>query len=121
MNKTKFFEFSQNNSGGSFVIDVMSGIGHHVIIEAVDVDHANSIAESIGIYFDGCANGIDCDCCGDRWYPAYGEGDDVPSSYGQPLTEVIAQHKNYYWEDQQFFVHYLHGQLEEIVLLKEPT
>ena len=30
---------------------------------------ANDIAQGNGIYFNGVADGIDCDCCGDRWYP----------------------------------------------------
>ena len=28
---------------------------------------ANTKACDIGIYFDGVANGADCECCGDRW------------------------------------------------------
>jgi hypothetical protein len=23
-----------------------------------------------GVYFDGIERGLDCDCCGDRWYRA---------------------------------------------------
>lgn len=40
-----WFEYSQNNSGGSFVHD----------------------PQRIGLYFDGVHNGPDCHCCGDRW------------------------------------------------------
>lgn len=25
-------------------------------------------AQGIGIYFDGCADNKDCECCGDRWW-----------------------------------------------------
>ena len=61
-----FFTFDQNNSGGRFRVD--QKVTEFVIIEAIDANHANSIAESIGIYFDGCEKGFDCSCCGDRWY-----------------------------------------------------
>lgn len=65
--ETKFFKFHQNNSGGSFEIDDKRGIGVNVWIEALDWSDANHRAENIGIYFDGCEDGRDCDCCGDRW------------------------------------------------------
>lgn len=61
-----FYLFSQNNSGGSF--DVDEKVCHTVVIEAESADEANSLAKDIGVYFDGCYQGIDCDCCGDRWY-----------------------------------------------------
>lgn len=71
---TKIFRFDQNNSGGSYDEDHSRGIGSNVYIEAVDALHANARAESIGIYFDGCEKGMDCDCCGDRWCPVYDGG-----------------------------------------------
>jgi uncharacterized UBP type Zn finger protein len=68
MNTTKWYEFRQNNSGGSFDID--GEIGKIVIIEAESADMANSFAESIGIYFNGVQKGYDCECCGSRWHKA---------------------------------------------------
>lgn len=65
--QTKFYKFSQNNSGGSFDINDEKGIGPIVIIEALNVDDANNRAERIGIYFNGIENGLDCSCCGSRW------------------------------------------------------
>jgi hypothetical protein len=67
--QTKFFEFAQNNTGGSgkYHIDPASGIGQRVWIEAADATHANAIAERLGLYFDGAQSGRDCPCCGDRW------------------------------------------------------
>lgn len=62
MSETKWYEFYQNNSGGSFTPP-----GRTVWIEAVSTIHANERALDIGIYFDGVNNGVDCDCCGDRW------------------------------------------------------
>ena len=64
--KTKFYEFNQNNSGGSFIED--DQLCHRIIIEAQSESEATRIAESLGCYWDGVSKGIDCDCCGDRWY-----------------------------------------------------
>jgi hypothetical protein len=77
----RFFTYDQNNSGGSFRVDEY--VAHTVIIEAVDAEAADSKARDIGIYFNGCDKGYDCECCGDRWYPAYGEGDESPNIYGE--------------------------------------
>lgn len=60
---SKFYHFSQNNSGGSFDFDENSGITHHVVIEANSADHASARAQDIGIYFDGVRDGVDCGCC----------------------------------------------------------
>ena len=78
----RFFHFSQNNSGGSFVID--ETLAHHVIIEAYDALDANTRAMQIGIYFNGCDSGMDCQCCGDRWSAQWSDdrGDDTPMIYG---------------------------------------
>lgn len=64
--KTKFFEISQNNSGGSF--DVDSKVCHRLFIEAESEKEANLIAEDLGCYWNGVDEGYDCPCCGDRWY-----------------------------------------------------
>lgn len=62
----KFWEISQNNSGGSF--DVDDKVCHRMIIEAETERQATRIAEDLGCYWDGVENGMDCECCGDRWY-----------------------------------------------------
>ena len=84
-----FFEFNQNNSGGDFVVD--DRVCHHVIIEASSADQANEIAEAVGIYFNGVDDGVDCDCCGDRWYPQWGSaaGTEDPLIYGQDPTKYV--------------------------------
>ena len=79
---TKFFHFSQNNSGGYWDDDHSVGIGRHVIIEAVDEDDAISRAEKIGLYFDGSG---DCPCCGNRW-SSYIEGEEYPEVYGEKMV-----------------------------------
>ncbi len=60
------FQFRQNNSGGQYMGPKF------VVVKADDADQANQIAQDQGpVYFDGVADGRDCDCCGDRWYPVH--------------------------------------------------
>jgi len=89
MGDEMFYAFSQNNSGGSFHDDHVSGVSKFVIIEADSADEANERAEAIGLYFNGCDDGRDCSCCGDRWYPtSKREGEEVPSIYGEPVSDM---------------------------------
>jgi hypothetical protein len=67
--KLGWYKFSQNNSGGSHHSD--EDVAQYVFIQAYSAKEANRLAENIGIYFDGSLWGRDCDCCGDRWEPAY--------------------------------------------------
>ena len=79
--KKKLYQFNQNNSGGSFVVD--EKLCHRLLIEADSVDEASDIAEGMGVYYNGCDSGMDCDCCGDRWYrPWSSDGIEFPYSYG---------------------------------------
>ena len=88
---TKFYCFSQNNSGGFFINDDDKGICEYVIIEAESGDDANERAEKIGLYFDGVLDGEDCDCCGDRWYRAYDEeGEYTPMLDNNSIYDAIA-------------------------------
>jgi hypothetical protein len=59
------YEYSQNNSGGSFTVD--DEVTIRVYIEADSAGEANRKAEEFGIYFDGYG---DCPCCGNRWQEA---------------------------------------------------
>lgn len=96
-----FYEFRQNNTGGSFVGPVL------VIVEASSPAEANEIAqEKSSVYFDGIDQGYDCECCGDRWYRADEcDGSDVPSEYGRPLAEAPPRH--------EAVVYYLDGRVEK--------
>jgi hypothetical protein len=98
---TKFFRFRQNNSGGFFKKDDAAGIGVSVYIEALNADDANHRAERAGIYFEGCATGEDCRCCGDRWMKAYDdEGEEKPG------TEMP-------WDfEDTVFIHHFDGRIE---------
>lgn len=69
-----FYEYSQNNSGGHF--EVNDKLCDRLFIEADTFTEADSIAEDLGVYFNGVYKGIDCGCCGDRW----SHGDEVDLS-----------------------------------------
>lgn len=110
MSDTKFYEFRQNNTGGSFEILDKEGICEYVIIEANNAKEANKKAESIGIYFDGCDKDMDCPCCGDRWYTVdESDGSSVPSIYGEPVEKMESTGFR-----NSCFVHYLDGTFKKI-------
>ncbi len=101
---TKFFNYRQNNSGGSFVIDEARGLSINVWIEAIDSAHANSRAESIGLYFDGEG---DCPCCGNRWYSAYDPGEEK----ARCSRGYLGSWGN---EDAPGFIHTIDGKIHKI-------
>lgn len=107
---SKFYSFTQNNSGGSFEYDDKAGIAEYVIVEAVSADHASARAQDIGLYFDGCQDGRDCPCCGDRWYESFNQSYDVPSIYGKPVSDDEVGNR---WREDgpSVYVHYLDGRI----------
>lgn len=109
--ETRFYSFTQNNSGGSFDINEKAGISICVIIEAVDSVHANVRAEQIGLYFDGFG---DCSCCGNRWTKTYMDaGDPVPSEYSEPIVDRDPKYfRDWTKGGIYYFVHYLNGKVE---------
>jgi hypothetical protein len=96
--RMKIYHFRQNNSGGQFDIDKEKGIGPDVIVCAVSANQAVSYAKSIGIYFDGCATGQDCDCCGDRWSEPWRE-EDTDDPHTVPYEHSVAWSDDYYIHD----------------------
>lgn len=80
-----FHTFSQNNSGGTWKLGDL--ITYYVIVEADSAQEANNRAQDLGIYFYGVDAGIDCECCGDRWSPAYDNGDADPNIFGTAPEE----------------------------------
>jgi hypothetical protein len=76
--RTVYYEYDQNNSGGSFIQD--DKVTHRVFVECDNSVDAKWWASKLGIYFDGVADGIDCPCCGDRRYEA--NRVEFPYSYG---------------------------------------
>lgn len=109
-----FFAYRQNNSGGGFDYDERAGISCFVIVEADSYEEANSIATGIGLYFDGQG---DCSCCGDRWSELWsGDGDEIPSIYGEPAGEYLDQEYSHKWmKGYEGFVHYKDGRVEGIL------
>lgn len=107
----KFFEFMQNNSGGSFIVDEHAGIDTTVIIEATSADNANDRAIDIGLYFNGCDSGFDCPCCGDRWSPVWrNDGSEVPTIFGEPVTLTMSTEFR-----RSAYIHYLDGRIEKVI------
>ena len=108
-----FYTFSQTNSGGIFEVDNHRGISQFVIIEADSADQANERAETIGLYFDGCDIGYDCDCCGDRWYRASYEGSEDPEVYGLNPHGFRSSTYSVKWvEGADGYIHYANGEVE---------
>jgi len=108
-----FYEFRQTNSGGFNVIDKERGLNKFVIIEASSPEKANRIAtDHVGIYFDGCAEGLDCSCCGDRWNRADSyDGGEEPSLYGSPITDF---YKDGYYNPDDISIIYMNGKIETV-------
>ena len=99
-----FYHFSQNNSGGEFLINDKVTI--NVVIEANNANHANELANVVGIYFDGCNKGFDCSCCGDRWYRVSEyDATEFPAVYGEPVE--TADHWAVNSGDVAAYVYYL--------------
>jgi hypothetical protein len=94
-----FYEFSQNNSGGTFVVN--DKLDEMVIIEAESPVEANRRAELIGVYFDGDG---DCRCCGNRWSSVWEDekGTEVPSYYDEPIDLT---------EYRKAIIHYADGRV----------
>ena len=62
---TKFYRYMQNNSDGYF--EVTGYVSFLVYIEAENVQVANKIATTKGIYFNGVSRNLDPQDDGDRW------------------------------------------------------
>lgn len=88
-----FYAFWQNNSGGSYIAD--GTVEQLVIVEADNAGAANEFACIVGVYFGGVRKGIDCDCCGDRWYSV--TEDDaytVPALADRPVKQFFTTRNN---------------------------
>lgn len=106
-----FYNFDQNNSGGSFVTN--DKVCHYVIIEADNAKQANDKAENIGIYFNGAEDDIDCPCCDDRWYSQWDDdaGEETPMIYGLQPSE----YSDYFAKENEVYcrVYYKDGVVKE--------
>jgi hypothetical protein len=110
----KWFQFDQNNSGGSFVVD--DKLCHRLFIEAKSEGIANAIAEDMGVYFNGVRDGYDCDCCGDRWY----RGEEIDLSSTKTVEEYAQELANQYgWTSPDARIFYDNGATVHIFTKKK--
>jgi hypothetical protein len=65
--------YSQNNSGGVYTKPARNII----VADAKNETQALETAEKAGLYLNGVRRGLDCECCGDRWYGMAEEFDSV--------------------------------------------
>lgn len=116
-----FFTYNQNNSGGDFVIDAQRGISTFVIVEADDDVEADEKAEKIGLYWDGVAEGRDCECCGDRWNRQWSGGTNVPMVYDKSVEDGFYRN-GYFFTDRKNaagYIHYKDGLVKEVYEIKD--
>lgn len=59
--ETKWYKFSQSNSGGFYIQKSEKGIDVHVIVEATSKELACNFVQTF------LSNKGSCPCCGDRW------------------------------------------------------
>jgi hypothetical protein len=108
-----FYCFVQNNSGGRFISDHRWGISQYVIVEGIDCEDIIERARSIGLYFNGCKDGRDCPCCGDRWITPWEEElVSVPEIYGENVSDGR-------YDEAEGYIHYLDGTVTPIKLNKD--
>jgi len=100
-----FFYFTQNNSGGYFIIDDFQG--EEVVIEAESLEQAKEIFWKLPLNHEAC------DCCGDRW------SDFLPDEKESLIVggEDINNAKDTLFATH-FRVHYLNGKIEAYDLSK---
>lgn len=103
----KFYQYRQNNSGGDFYTD--ENLGIEVLIAAKNADEADERATELGIYFDGCYNGYDCSCCGDRWSTASDWNAVEPNKLDEYIQESLNARYSYPWGDPYIIVHHDNG------------
>lgn len=112
---SKWYEFTQNNTGGSF--DVDDEICHRLFIEADSESEAEEKAFDMGVYYDGCFNGSDCSCCGDRWYSP--DEVEFPIDWGNEKIKTPEQYAQkladqYGWTKPDARIFYKAGRVVEI-------
>lgn len=91
---TKFFHFSQNNSGGRFDVDDVVDEGG-CVFEASSPKEANKRAKKAGVFKRWF-----CECCG----PRFTEQFDFEKGFDS-AEEAVASH----WSDSPVVVHFKDG------------
>ncbi len=109
----KFFMFNQNDSGGSF--ELTSKVCHRVVIEAETYEDAEKKAFELGVYY-GVDEGVDCYCCGDRWYA----GDLVELNVNETIVSYCQRLANEYGRTvPDIRIFYADGAVKEIFVEKK--
>lgn len=107
-----YYTLRQNNSGGYFDYDADHGITEFVIVEGNSVDDIKSKLNFIINSYPG--RGVDCPCCGDRWYSCdwmiESDLEEVPSVYGKDVRELT--HKQEKGKLKSVAVHNLDGTID---------
>ena len=85
-----WYTFEQNNSSGMYVPPAI-----YLIIEARTRDDAIIKATNEGVYFRGVEMGVDCDCCGDRWFLPY-DYTDEPDIYGALPCDYLKETESFF-------------------------
>jgi hypothetical protein len=112
---------NQNNSGGSF--DTTDTLCHRLFIEAENDAAAEAKAESLGCYWDGCENDMDCPCCGDRWSRPW-HAITLPTEIGERTITTIEEYAQwmadeYGWTTPDGRIFYADGRVVEIFTQKK--
>lgn len=109
----RYYDFSQNNSGGDFHRD--DNLGDTVIIAATDPEDANRRLQQLGGYFNGCDDGSDCSCCGDRWYEksSYDKGEESALICSMLIPQYMMEFR---WPGRQIVVYHADGYRDTYVL-----
>jgi|688.fasta_scaffold1316876_1 hypothetical protein len=109
----KWFHYSQNNSGGYFIVD--DDVAEDVYIQAPNAAEATERAEAL---FE--PHSQYCECCGPRWSTGWvddSDGYDVPTNYGTPVTQLTAGHYR-----KKGRLHYYDGRVETVMYAQQqPT
>lgn len=96
-----FYEFRQNNSGGSIYVSKEEGIGEYVYFQASSPEEANSQASAVGMF------GLSyCYCCGERFYEL--------SQYDEPVLEGSSISFFSLEKNINVFVHMLDGTIHHM-------
>lgn len=107
MKDLKWYEFSQNNSGGYFI--QTDSLCEYVLIEAISYEDAKT--KLTNLVDSDNAWGY-CECCGERWC-LWGEedGTDSPTIWGESIYTLSTSYGR-----EQCILHHYEGKIERVVL-----
>ena len=105
--ETKYYLYSQNNSGGYYEEDEKCGIGQTIAVEAVNDEDArikiNNIVEDFSSY---------CNCCGERW-DTYSSDQTAENLDG--CIEFANRRK--FYKEEVMYVHNMNGTIDKYEII----